>query len=285
MSDDLSESTSPGRSWLDRITQFFSGEPTTREDLQQLLHSLSERGVLDSETLTIIDGAMQVSAMQVRDIMVPRAQMITIKASAQPREFLPLIIECAHSRFPVVGDDPDEIIGVLLAKDLLPLVLDPTRAERFQIKDHIRPAFIIPESKRLDALLRDFRANHNHMAIVVNEYGGVAGLATIEDVLEEIVGDIEDETDIEDDDYLIREMDHGVCVVKALIPIEEFNEHFRSHFSDEEFDTLAGLLLQQFGHLPRRGEQVEWNGFRFTVVSADARTIRLVEVAPLPAAS
>src|SRR5690606_30900678 len=193
MPEDHSDSGTPGRSWLDRITQCFSGERGNRDDLLELIRSLRERDILDVDTLGIIEGALQVSSMQVRDIMVPRAQMIPIRANTHPRDFLPVIIECAHSRFPVLGDDPDEVIGVMLAKDLLPLVLDPSRMERFNIKDHIRQAFIIPESKRLDSLLRDFRVSRNHMAIVVNEYGGVAGLVTIEDVLEQSVGEFEDE--------------------------------------------------------------------------------------------
>lgn len=281
MPEDHSDSGTPGRSWLDRITQFFSGEPGNRDDLLELIRSLRERDILDIDTLGIIEGALQVSSMQVRDIMVPRAQMIPIRANAHPRDFLPVIIECAHSRFPVLGDDPDEVIGVLLAKDLLPLVLDPSRMERFNIKDHIRQAFIIPESKRLDSLLRDFRISRNHMAIVVNEYGGVAGLVTIEDVLEQIVGEIEDETDVEDDDYLIKELDNDEYTVKALIPIEDFNEHFGCTLSDEEFDTIGGLVMQKFGRLPERNEQVTIGDFQFTVLNADARTIRLLRVTPL----
>lgn len=273
-------SDTPGRSWLDRITQFFSGEPENREDLIELMRDLRDRDIIDVDTLGIIEGALQVAEMQVREIMIPRTQMISIRANTPPKDFLPVIIDCAHSRFPVLGDDPDEIIGVLLAKDLLPLVLDPARMERFNIKDHIRQAFIIPEAKRLDSLLRDFRINRNHMAIVVNEYGGVAGLVTIEDVLEQIVGEIEDETDVEDDDYLIKDLDGDECTVKAQIPIEDFNEHFGSAFSDEEFDTVGGLVMQEFGRLPERNESVLLGGFRFTVLNADARTIRLLRVTP-----
>ncbi|MCK0537290.1 HlyC/CorC family transporter [Alcanivorax quisquiliarum] len=280
MPEEHADSGNPGRSWLERITQFFSAEPTSREDLLGLIRSLRGRDVLDADTLGILEGALEVSNLQVREIMVPRAQMISIRANSHPREFLPVVIECAHSRFPVLGDDPDEVLGVLLAKDLLPLVLDPARMERFSIKDHIRPAFIIPESKRLDSLLRDFRDNHNHMAIVVNEYGGVAGLVTIEDVLEQIVGDIEDETDVADDDYLIRELEHDEYTVQALIPIEDFNDHFGSQFSDDEFDTIGGLVMQQFGRLPERDESVTIGDFSFTVLSADARTIRLLRVTP-----
>src|SRR5699024_2485829 len=207
--------------------------------------------------------------------------MITLRYDMSPEDFLPLIIECAHSRFPVLGEDPDDIIGVLLAKDLLPLILEPQRMERFNIKDHLRQAFIIPESKGLDSLLHDFRISRNHMAIIVNEYGGIAGLVTIEDVLEQIVGDIEDETDLEEDDYLIGHADGNASTVKARMPIDEFNSHFDTDFSDEEFDTLGGLVMQQFGRLPDTNESVVIGQFLFTVLSADGRTIRLLRVSPL----
>lgn len=187
MADDNADNS---RSWLDRISQLFASEPGTREELQTIIRSLRGRDVVDEDTLGIIEGALEVSNLQVRDIMVPRSLMITLRYDMTPEDFLPLIIECAHSRFPVLGEDPDDIIGVLLAKDLLPLILEPQRMERFNIKDHVRQAFIIPESKGLDSLLHDFRISRNHMAIIVNEYGGIAGLVTIEDVLEQIVGDI-----------------------------------------------------------------------------------------------
>jgi len=279
MPEDLSDSN-PGRSWLDRITQFFGNSPSNREDLVELMRSVRDRELIDSETLGIIEGALEMAEMKVRDVMIPRTQMVAIRASDQPKEFLPEVIESAHSRFPVLGDDPDEVLGILLAKDLLALILDPARMDRFSIKDHLRQALIIPESKRLDSLLRDFRISRNHMAIVVNEYGGVAGLVTIEDVLEQIVGEIEDEHDIDEDDYLIKELGDGEYTVKALMPIEDFNEHFRVSFSDEEFDTIGGLVLQQFGKLPARDEAVEFGGFRFTVLSADSRTIKLLHVMP-----
>jgi magnesium and cobalt transporter len=215
--------------------------------------------------------------------MIPRSQMVAIKASASPKEFLPMIIDTAHSRFPVLGDDPDEIIGIMLAKDLLPLALDPARMERFSIKDHLRRALVIPESKRLDSLLRDFRISRNHMAVVVNEYGGIAGLVTIEDVLEQIVGEIGDEHDIDEDDYLIKDHGDQEYTVKALTPVDEFNQHFGTSFSDEEFDTIGGLVLQHFGRLPARDESVSFGGLCFTVLSADGRTIRLLRVSPAAA--
>ena len=284
MPDEVPDSSS-GRSWLDRISQFFGNEPTNREDLVELMRSARDREVVDSDTLGIVEGALEMADMKVRDVMIPRTQMVVIRSSSEPREFLPTIIDCAHSRFPVIGDDPDEVLGILLAKDLLPLALDPARMDRFNIKDHLRQALIIPESKRLDSLLRDFRISRNHMAIVVNEYGGVAGLVTIEDVLEQIVGEIEDEHDIDEDDYLIKELGDGEFTIKALMPIEDFNEHFHSKLNEEDFDTIGGLVLQRFGRLPARDESVEFGGFRFTVLSADSRTIRLLHVMPVGSAN
>ncbi|WP_101675945.1 HlyC/CorC family transporter [Alloalcanivorax mobilis] len=279
MSDDFSDSGT-SRSWLERVGQFFSSTPATREELLELMRSMRDSDVIDGDTLGIIEGAVGVSEMQVREILIPRSQMVSIRASSDPRDFLPTIIECAHSRFPVLGDDPDEVIGILLAKDLLPLILEPARMERFAIKDHVRSAMVVPESKRLDSLLREFRITKNHMALVVNEYGGIAGLVTIEDVLEQIVGEIEDEHDIEDDDYLIKDLESGDYTVKALTPIDEFNEHFKTGFSDEEFDTIGGLVMQKFGRLPDRDESVLLGRFQFTVLSADGRTIRLLRVTP-----
>jgi magnesium and cobalt transporter len=269
------------RNWLERLGNLFNSGPSNRDELLELLRSLREREVIDLDTLGIIEGAVQVADMQVREIMIPRAQMIAIRTSGNPRDFLPTIIECAHSRFPVLADDPDDVQGILLAKDLLPLALDPSRMDRFNIKDHLRQAMIIPESKRLDSLLREFRASRNHMAVVVNEYGGVAGLVTIEDVLEQIVGEIEDETDIEDTDYLIKSLNNHEYTVKALTPIEDFNDYFRCELSTEDFDTVGGLVMQQFGRLPERNESVQFDRFRFTVLSADGRTIRLLQVQPL----
>ena len=279
MSDDYSDNGT-SRSWLERVGQFFSSTPGDRNELLDLMRSMRDSHIIDGDTLGIIEGAVCVADMQVREIMIPRSQMVSIKASSDPRDFLPTIIDCAHSRFPVLGDDPDEVIGILLAKDLLPLILDPARMDRFAIKDHIRSAMVVPESKRLDSLLREFRISRNHMAIVVNEYGGVAGLVTIEDVLEQIVGEIEDEHDVEEEDYLIKDLDDQEYTVKALTPIDDFNEHFHCQFSDEEFDTIGGLVMQKFGRLPGRDESVELDGYLFTVLSADGRTIRLLRVTP-----
>ena len=282
MSDDYSDNGT-SRSWLERVGQFFTSTPGSRDELLDLMRSMRDSDIIDGHTLGIIEGAICVSEMQVREILIPRSQMVSIRASDDPRDFLPTIIDCAHSRFPVLGDDPDEIIGILLAKDLLALILEPARMERFVIKDHVRSAMVVPESKRLDSLLREFRITKNHMAIVVNEYGGVAGLVTIEDVLEQIVGEIEDEHDIDDDDYLIKDLEGDDFTVKAITPIDEFNEHFKTQYRDDEFDTIGGLVMQAFGHLPQREESVDMGNLRFTVLSADGRTIRLLRVAPLDA--
>ncbi|MNY24830.1 Magnesium and cobalt efflux protein CorC [compost metagenome] len=211
--------------------------------------------------------------------MVPRSQMISIKANQTPKEFLPSIIEAAHSRYPVVGESLDDVIGILLAKDLLPLVL-LDQQPNFNIKDVLRPATFVPESKRLNVLLREFRANHNHMAVVIDEYGGVAGLVTIEDVLEQIVGDIEDEHDVEEDSY-VKPLPSGDFLVKALTPIDSFNESFDTEFSDDEFDTVGGLVMSAFGHLPKRNEVTEIGDFRFRVLNADSRRIHLLRLTPL----
>ncbi|MEP4373282.1 MAG: transporter associated domain-containing protein [Alloalcanivorax venustensis] len=284
MSDDYSDNGT-SRSWLERVGQFFTSTPGSRDELLDLMRSMRDSDIIDGDTLGIIEGAICVSEMQVREILIPRSQMVSIRASDDPRDFLPTIIDCAHSRFPVLGEDPDEIIGILLAKDLLALILEPARMERFVIKDHVRSAMVVPESKRLDSLLREFRITKNHMAIVVNEYGGVAGLVTIEDVLEQIVGEIEDEHDIDDDDYLIKDLEGDDFTVKAITPIDEFNEHFKTRYRDDEFDTIGGLVMQAFGHLPQREESVDMGNLRFTVLSADGRTIRLLRVVPLDASA
>ena len=277
MSED--RSISGQKSWLNRITQAFAHEPKNRQELLEVLREAHQNKLLDSEALAIVEGAIQVADLQVRDIMVPRSQVISIKAEQNPRDFLPAIIEAAHSRYPVVGESLDDVIGILLAKDLLPLVLQEENPQ-FNIKDLLRPATFVPESKRLNVLLREFRANHNHMAVVIDEYGGVAGLVTIEDVLEQIVGDIEDEHDVEEDGH-IKPLPSGDFLVKALTPIDSFNDSFASEFSDEEFDTVGGLVMNRFGHLPKRNEVVEIEQFRFRVLSADSRRIHLLRVTPL----
>jgi magnesium and cobalt transporter len=278
MSDDRNGSASNDRSWIDKIALLFNSEPRTRNDLDDIIALATENELIDQDARSIIEGAMQVSDMQARDIMVPRSQMMQIKAESSLEEILPLIIDSAHSRYPVVGDNPDDVQGILLAKDLLPQILDRDDDD-FRITDLLRPTMVVPESKRLNVLLREFRENRNHMAIVIDEYGGVAGLVTIEDVLEEIVGEIEDETD-EKVDRFIHMISEREYMVEALTPIEEFNTFFGCEFSDEEFDTIGGLVIQAFGHMPARHEVAVINDFRFEVVKADQRKVSTLRLRP-----
>ncbi|MGK0499445.1 MAG: magnesium and cobalt transporter [Oceanicoccus sp.] len=264
------------KSWLEKIAHIFSSEPKTRMDLLDILKLAEQNEVIDGDALTIIDGAMQVTEMQVREIMIPRTQMTVIKSDQPLGEILPNIITTAHSRYPVVGENTDEVLGILLAKDLLPLVLE-NNTDTFDITSILRPATVVPESKRLNVLLREFREKRNHMAIVIDEYGGVAGLVTIEDVLEEIVGEIEDEHDVEPDTFIKKLADNDY-IVKALTPIEDFNAQFHADFSDEGFDTIGGIVLQQFGHLPRRNEVATLGGFEFKVLNADGRQVHLLRM-------
>ena len=263
------------RSWLDRLTQMVTGTPYTRSDLEELLKLAAENEVIDQDARTIMEGALLVGDMQARDAMIPRAQMVVIRDSATLQEVLPQIIHSGHSRYPVVGDSTDDVKGILLAKDLLPFALEPEGS--FEIAALMRAAVIVPESKRLNVLLREFRQQRNHMAIVIDEYGGVAGLVTIEDVLEEIVGEIEDETDA-DDEVQIRKLTESTFFVQALTPIEDFNEAFGSTFSDEEFDTIGGLVLNAFGRLPNRNETTHLEGFEFKVINSDQRKLNSLRV-------
>ena len=268
------------RNWLERIAQILQTEPKDKDELLQLLQDAQQRNLIDRDAVNMIEGVMEVSEMQVRDIMIPRSQMEVIPRDAGLDEFLPVIIESAHSRFPVIGENRDEVLGIILAKDLLPFVARSDNSG-FDIREILRPAMIIPESKRLNVLLREFQTSHNHMAIVVDEYGGVAGLVTIEDVLEQIVGEIEDEHDVEDESDILPS-NHGCYSVRALTTIEDFNDFFRTDYSDEEFDTIGGLVMSAFGHMPKRGEEIDLNGLRFTVQRADNRRIYLFEVCPAP---
>jgi magnesium and cobalt transporter len=267
------------RSWLDRLTQMVTGTPYTRSDLEGLLKLAAENEVIDQDARTIMEGALLVGDMQARDAMIPRAQMVVIRDSATLQEVLPQIIHSGHSRYPVVGDSTDDVKGILLAKDLLPFALEPEGS--FEIAALMRAAVIVPESKRLNVLLREFRQQRNHMAIVIDEYGGVAGLVTIEDVLEEIVGEIEDETDA-DDEVQIRKLTESTFFVQALTPIEDFNEAFGSTFSDEEFDTIGGLVLNAFGRLPNRNETTHLEGFEFKVINSDQRKLNSLRVTITP---
>ncbi len=270
------------RTWLDRISQALSSEPQNREELVRLLRDAEKRNLIDVEVLAMIEGALQVGEMQVRDIMIPRAQMVVVQEDVPPEEFVAEVIESGHSRFPVIGDNRDEVRGILLAKDLLAYFAKDTGDTRdgFDMDDAMRPAVFIPESKRLNVLLREFRQSRNHMAIVVDEYGGVAGLVTIEDVLEQIVGEIDDEHDTEVGQD-IRRLGNGEFVVKARTPIDDFNEYFNTSFSDQEFDTIGGLVIKSLGHLPKRGESGEIGGMHFRVLRADKRRVHLLRVTAL----
>lgn len=263
------------RSWLDRIGQVLSGEPQDREELVALLRDAERRNMFDAEVLAMIEGALQVGEMQVRDIMVPRAEMVVVQEDAAPEDFVSEIIESGHSRFPVIGDSRDEVQGILLAKDLLAYFARDDG--KFDIDDVMRPVVYIPESKRLHVLLREFRESRNHMAIVVDEYGGIAGLVTIEDVIEQIVGEIDDEHDTEEGGD-IRQLNSGEYVVKARTHIEDFNAYFGTKYSDEEFDTIGGLVIKSFGHLPKRGESGDIEGMSFRVLRADKRRVHLLSV-------
>ncbi len=264
-------------SWWIRLGQVLSGEPRDRTEFVEFLRDAEDRNLFDAEALSIMEGALQVAEIQVRDIMVPRAQMVVVEVDAAPEQCVAVAVESGHSRFPVVGDSRDDVRGILLAKDLLAFLASTDSGGQFDIEDAMRPVVFIPESKRLNMLLREFRANRNHMAIVVDEYEGVAGLVTIEDVLEQIVGEIDDEHDIDEDDG-IRALGDGEHVVKALTSIEEFNEHFSTNFSDAEFDTVGGLVVKAFGHFPRRGETCQIDGVNFEVLRADRRRVHLLRV-------
>ncbi|MBL8528196.1 MAG: CBS domain-containing protein [Burkholderiales bacterium] len=265
----------PKPTWLERIGSLLMREPEDREQLVQLLHSAYDRDLLDADALAMIEGVMQVSEMQARDIMIPRSQMDVIDIEDSPDKFVPLVIETGHSRFPVIGDNKDDVIGVLLAKDLLRYYAGE---EEFNVREMLRPAVFIPESKRLNVLLKDFRSNRNHMAIVVDEYGGVAGLVTIEDVLEQIVGEIEDEYDYDEPgDNIVPEKGSGFRV-KAITEIGDFNDAFGTTYSDQDFDTVGGLVISRFGHVPKRGEQIVIDGLSFRVLRSDSRRLHVLRV-------
>ena len=264
--------------WLKRLTQSFVQEPQDREELLTVLRAAGDRGLLDTEALTMLEGVLDVADLQVRDIMVPRIQMVVVHRDDPASRILPMVIESGHSRFPVMDEDRDSIVGILLAKDLLRLCEGAARTERFDIREYMRQAVFVPESKRLNVLLKEFRRNRNHMAIVVDEYGGVSGLVTIEDVIEQIVGDIDDEFDVEDDQNIRKETERQFTV-RGVTRIDEFNEYFGANLSEEEgFDTVAGLLMKQFGKLPRRGESASIDGFEFRVMRADRRRIDTLRV-------
>ena len=272
MSDQSTGNT--GR-WLKRITQSMSGEPRDLAELIEDLREASERGLFNGDALVMLEGVLAVADMQVRDIMVPRSQMVFVERDEPPEKLVQLVVESGHSRFPVIGEDRDQILGILLAKDLLRVQIEG--GEHFEIREYMRPVVFVPESKRLNVLLKEFRLSHNHLAMVVDEYGGVCGLVTIEDVIEQIVGEIDDEHDVEDDQTIRPESERDFSV-RALTPIAEFNEYFGTAFSDEEYDTIGGLLMQEFGRLPRRGETIQIGELEFRILRADRRRIDLLRV-------
>ena len=265
------------RTWLEKLKSLASGTPASREELKDLLRSAQQKELLDDEALSIIEGALVVSDMQAREIMVPRSQVVFVRLDSTPEEFLPKIIESGHSRFPVVDDNPDNILGILLAKDLLPLALEDNRA-RFNMRDVLRSFTPIPESKRVNVLLQEFRKNRSHLAVVLDEYSGISGIVTIEDVLEQIVGDIEDEYDYNEEDDFIKPHTDGSYIVKAQTLIQDFNQQFGCNLSDEDLNTIGGFVTQKFGHLPKRDEVVETGNFTFKVLNADRRRIHLLQL-------
>ena len=270
----LTDKPQEKRSLLERLTDFISPEPESRTELLEILQDAHERNLIDADSLSMIEGVFQVSDLCARDIMVPRAQMDAINIAEKPEDFIPFVLEKAHSRYPVFEENRDNVIGVLLAKDLLRFYAE----EEFDVRGMLRPAVFIPESKRLNVLLHDFRVNRNHLAIVVDEYGGVAGLITIEDVLEQIVGEIDDEHDDEEEPTLMHEQSVGDWVVSALTPIADFNEQTGANFSDEEFDTVGGMCTSEFGHLPEVGEEIVIGDYLFHVTEADDRRVQAFRV-------
>ncbi len=291
MSDSKGPAPTPVRKgldgWLRKQARQLIGPPNSREEILEWLREGRQSALLDAEAYGMIQGVLQVSQTQVRDIMVPRSQMVVVERDASPTDLLREVIQSGHSRYPVIGENRDEVVGILLAKDLLRLALDQEHLSpetRFDVGEVIRPAVVVPESKRLNVLLKEFRANRNHIAIVLDEYGGVAGLVTIEDVLEQIVGEIDDEHDEEEGAFILRQ-DRERYLVRALTPIEEFNRYFGSDLSNEEFDTIGGLVAHRFGHLPRRGESTTVGRFQFNVQRADSRRVHLFQVTVQPEAA
>ncbi len=276
MNDDPGSTSGPAhRTWWDRLGHMFSGEPRNRNELLEELRAAQTNGLLSVDTLTMVEGAIKVTELSVDDVMVPRVQIVMLAAEAPLADILAAVVASGHSRFPVHGEDKDEILGILLAKDLLKFF---GAAEHFDIRAILRPAVLIPESMRLNVLLAEFRLSRNHMALVVDEYGGVAGLITIEDVLEQIVGEIDDEHDDEEEPQLMHEQPDGGWLVSGLMPIADFNEHAGVAFPDEEYDTIGGMVTSEFGHLPEVGEEVAIGGYLFRVTAADDRRVQQFRV-------
>jgi magnesium and cobalt transporter len=273
----------PASSLVSRLKRSLQRIPENCEQLIELLRDVQRRNLFDPDALAMIEGVLQVDDMRVRDIMIPRSQVDMLERDASPQQLLRTIVETGHSRYPVIGESRDEVVGILLAKDLLLHAIERT-AQPFNVRELLRPAVFVPESKRLNVLLKDFRSNRNHMAIVVDEYGGVAGIVTIEDVLEQIVGEIEDEHDVEEEGT-IRKHSAVHYTVKALTPIEDFNEYFGTAYSDEEFDTIGGFVVHRFGHLPRRGERIVIDNLLFKILRADNRRVHMLQLTLLPKAA
>jgi magnesium and cobalt transporter len=276
MSDEHPPSrNSPQRSWVDKISHLLTGEPQDLEDLLEILREAREKRLLDTDALSMIEGVLQVSQMRVRDIMIPRVQMVVVPKDAELETLFPLVIEFGHSRYPVIEDDRSKVVGILLAKDLLAHALVN---KTLKVQEIMRPASVVPESKRLNVLLKELRTNGNHMAIVVDEYGQAAGLVTIEDVLEQIVGEIEDEHDDQEDEGYISQRNEHEYMIKALAPIEEFDDYFSTHFATDEYDTVGGFIVNQLGHMPKKGDSLMIDGMRFEVIRADTRRVHLIKL-------
>lgn len=272
----------PSPSWLERLYHLIQTDPRDREELLKVFRVATDKTIINDDSLAMLEGVLQMSDMQARDIMVPRSQMVVIEKGTDLKGILSVVTDSAHSRFPVIGEGRDDVLGILLAKDLLnyfyPGSFESDSSQH--LMDNLRQAIVVPESKRLDILLKDFRVNRHHMAIVVDEYGGVSGLVTIEDILEEIVGEIEDETDVESSIKMIEELESDKWLVQAQMDIDDFNDYFKVSFEDDEYDTVSGLLLQSFGHLPAKGETVTVEKFQFEIVDADNRRIKSVHLSP-----
>ncbi len=280
MNDNSPSKFSSLRRFLNRVLKpLLQAEPENREQLVQVLKQARTRHLMDGEALSMMEAVLQVSELRVRDIMIPRARMVVVERDKSVEDLMPVIIESAHSRFPVIGDDRSEVVGILLAKDLLQYC--GQGSPTFNMRDVLRSAVFVPESKRLNVLLKEFRLSRNHMAIVIDEYGGAAGLITIEDVLEQIVGEIEDEYDFDEGAYILKR-GKDLYTAKAHTTIEDFNEFFGTEFDDDDYDTIGGMVVNALGHLPQRGEVAEIGDFRFTVVRADSRKVRLLNIERLP---
>lgn len=272
-----SDNDSNWQNWNKYLIKLLGGEPQTKEELLGLLKAAKQREIFDLDALSMIEGVLQVSELQARDIMIPRGQIVGVPRDAPLEQILTIMRDSAHSRFPVIGEDRGEVIGLLLAKDIVAFFGRNEAQRRFNIRDFLRAAIFVPESKRLNVLLKEFKASHNHMAIVVDEYGNAAGLVTIEDVLEQIVGEIEDEHDF-DEATPIFKRSQSEYTIKAHLPIDEFNQYFNSNFSEAEFDTIGGLVIHAIGHLPKRGEWVDLEQFRFKIMRADSRRVYLLNL-------